>query len=113
MGCAFCDIVEKRRPSTSVFEDERIYAFRDINPQAPTHILVIPKKHIPTINDLSSEDRDLVGGLVLRARDIARDEGVAEKGYRLVANCNSWAGQTVYHLHFHLLMGRRFRWPPG
>ena len=113
MGCAFCDIVEKRRPSTPVFEDERIYAFRDIHPQAPTHILVVPKKHIPTINDLSNEDRDLVGGLVLRARDIARDEGAAEKGYRLVANCNSWAGQTVYHLHFHLLAGRRFRWPPG
>ena len=109
----FCDIVEKRRPSTPVYEDESIYAFRDINPQAPTHILVIPKKHIPTINDLSNEDRDLVGGLVLRARDIARDEGAAEKGYRLVANCNSWAGQTVYHLHFHLLTGRRFRWPPG
>ena len=113
MGCPFCDIVEKRRPSTPVYEDARIYAFRDINPQAPTHILVIPKKHIPTINDLSNEDRDLVGGLVLRARDIARDEGAAEKGYRLVANCNSWAGQTVYHLHFHLLTGRRFRWPPG
>ena len=113
MGCTFCDIVEKRRPSTSVFEDERIYAFRDINPQAPTHILVIPKKHIPTINDLNREDVDLVGGLVLKARDIACEEGVAEKGYRLVVNCNSWAGQTVYHLHLHLLTGRNFRWPPG
>ena len=90
MGCTFCDIVEKRRPSTPVYEDERIYAFRDINPQAPTHILVIPKKHIPTINDLSNEDRDLVGGLVLRARDIARDEGAAETPLQIQYHPAPW-----------------------
>lgn len=113
MGCTFCDIVEKRRPSTPVYEDERIYAFRDINPQAPSHILVVPKKHVPTVNDLSEEDAELVGRLVLKARDLAREEGAAEKGYRLVMNCNPWGGQSIYHVHFHLLSGRALRSPLG
>jgi histidine triad (HIT) family protein len=113
MGCTFCDIVEKRRPSTPVYEDERIYAFRDINPQAPSHILVIPKKHVSTVNDLGEEDAKLVGKLVLKARDLAREEGAAEKGYRLVMNCNPWGGQSVYHVHFHLLSGRALRSPLG
>jgi histidine triad (HIT) family protein len=113
MGCTFCDIVEKRRPSTPVYEDERIYAFRDINPQAPSHILVVPKKHVSTVNDLGEEDAELVGKLVLKARDLAREEGAAEKGYRLVMNCNPWGGQSVYHVHFHLLSGRALRSPLG
>ena len=113
MGCLFCDIIEKRIPSTPVYQDDHVYAFRDINPQAPTHIIVIPKKHVPTVNDLTAEDAELIGRLVLKARDLARQEGIAEKGYRLVANCNSWAGQSVYHVHFHLLSGRAMGWPPG
>jgi len=113
MGCLFCDIIEKRIPSTPVYQDDHVYAFRDVNRQAPTHILVIPKKHIPTVNDLTAEDAELVGRLVLKARDLARQEGIAEEGYRLVANCNAWAGQSVYHVHFHLLGGRAMGWPPG
>ena len=113
MGCLVCDIIEKRIPSTPVYQDDHVYAFRDINPQAPTHIIVIPKKHVPTVNDLTAEDAELIGRLVLKARDLARQEGIAEKGYRLVANCNAWAGQSVYHVHFHLLSGRAMGWPPG
>lgn len=113
MGCIFCDIVEKRRPSSAVYEDETIYAFRDIDPKAPIHILLIPKKHIGSVNDLTDEDSDLMGQLMLRARDVARDEGIAERGYRLVTNCNREGGQAIYHLHFHLLAGRSLRWPPG
>jgi histidine triad (HIT) family protein len=113
MECVFCDIVNKRRPSTRVYEDESIYAFRDIDPKAPIHILLVPKKHIGTVNDLKDEDSELMGRLMLRARDVAQDEGIAEKGYRLVTNCNHQGGQSIYHLHFHLLAGRNLRWPPG
>ena len=113
MDCLFCKLIDKQIPSTVVYEDEHIYAFRDINPQAPTHILVIPKKHVPTTNDLGEEDAELIGKLVLKARDLAREEGIAEKGYRLVMNCNEWAGQTVFHVHLHLLSGRAMGWPPG
>jgi histidine triad (HIT) family protein len=113
MSCLFCDIAEKRRPSAGVYEDDKVFAFRDINPQAPTHILLVPRKHIATLNDLKEEDAGLVGELVLRARSLAKQEGFAEKGYRLVWNCNSLAGQTIYHIHLHLLGGRGFRWPPG
>ncbi len=113
MSCIFCDIVEKRRPSSSVYEDERFYAFRDVNPQAPTHILIVPRKHIATLNDLGDEDADLVGRLVLVAKELARKEAIDEKGYRLVWNCNLWAGQSVYHIHLHLMGGRRLGWPPG
>lgn len=113
MVCLFCDIAAKRKPSQTAFEDERLYAFRDIHPQAPTHFLIIPKKHVPTVNDLADEDATLVGSLFLLARDLARREGIAEKGYRLVLNCNAWAGQSVYHLHVHLLGGRALSWPPG
>jgi len=88
-------------------------AFRDINPQAPTHVLVIPKKHISTLNDLSNEDAETVGRLFLGAKAIARQEGVAEAGYRTVLNCNADAGQTVFHIHLHVLGGRRMTWPPG
>jgi histidine triad (HIT) family protein len=113
MSCLFCDIVAKKRPSTAVFEDEDIYAFRDINPQAPTHILIIPRKHIATLNDLSDSDAELVAKVILVARDLAAQEGIAEKGYRLVWNCNALAGQSVYHIHLHIMGGRAMRWPPG
>jgi histidine triad (HIT) family protein len=113
MSCIFCDIAGKKRPSTPVYEDEKIYAFRDVNPQAPTHILVIPRKHVATLNDLTDDDAELVGRLILTARSLAREEGIADKGYRLVWNCNALAGQSVYHIHLHLMGGRGFRWPPG
>ncbi len=96
-----------------VFESEELLAFRDINPQAPTHILVVPKKHIATTNDLTQADQNLVGQMVLAAQEIAAKEGVAESGYRLVLNCNQHGGQSVDHIHIHLLGGRQMMWPPG
>ena len=113
MSCLFCDIAQKKRPSTAVFEDDTIYAFRDTRPQAPTHILIVPRKHIATLNDLSDTDAALVGKIVLVARDLAAQEGIAEDGYRLVWNCNAMSGQTIYHIHLHLMGGRALRWPPG
>ena len=100
------------KPDT-VFENDKVLAFRDINPQAPTHVLVIPKEHIATINDLDESHRDLVGELYLAAREIARAEGIDESGFRTVINCNEDSGQTVFHVHLHLLGGRRMHWPPG
>jgi histidine triad (HIT) family protein len=100
-------------PADIVYEDEDVVAFRDIGPQAPTHILVIPRKPIPTINDLEAEDAELIGKMFLAAKQIAAQEGIAEAGYRTVINCNAQAGQTVYHLHLHLLGGRPMQWPPG
>jgi histidine triad (HIT) family protein len=111
--CLFCKIVNKELAADIVYEDETTLAFRDINPQAPVHLLIIPKKHIPSLSQLSPEDRELVGHIHLVAKDLAAREGIAEDGYRLVVNCNSAAGQTVFHLHFHLLGGRNFSWPPG
>jgi histidine triad (HIT) family protein len=96
-----------------VFENEDVLAFRDVNPQAPLHVLVIPKTHIATVNDLTAKDADLVGKLYLAAQQIAADEGVAEPGYRMVMNCNPEAGQSVYHIHLHVLGGRPMSWPPG
>jgi histidine triad (HIT) family protein len=100
-------------PADILYEDEELVAFRDIGPQAPTHVLIIPRKPIPTINDLEPNDAELVGKLFLAAKRIARDEGIAETGYRIVVNCNAGAGQTVYHLHLHLIGGRSMGWPPG
>lgn len=111
--CLFCKMVAGEIKPDTVFEDDEILAFRDINPQAPLHVLVIPKRHIATTNDLTDEDAGLVGRLVLAARRIAVDEGVDEAGYRLAINCNAGAGQSVFHVHVHLLAGRRFGWPPG
>lgn len=111
--CIFCKIIEGKIPGDRVFENEHLVAFRDINPQAPVHILIVPRKHIPTLNDLTDEDVPLVGEIVKTARDLARQEGVHEEGYRLVWNCNRRAGQTVFHIHLHLLGGRTFHWPPG
>jgi histidine triad (HIT) family protein len=112
-NCLFCKIAEGQIPAQIVYRDAECVAFRDINPQAPTHILVIPRRHISTTNDLQPEDRALVGHLTLAAAQIARQEGIEEDGYRLVMNCNEGAGQSVFHIHLHLLGGRGFGWPPG
>jgi histidine triad (HIT) family protein len=96
-----------------VYQDDTVLAFRDINPQAPTHVLVIPKRHVATLNDLNDEDGKLAGALVMAARRIAKDLGLAQAGYRTVINTNAEGGQTVYHIHLHLLGGRHMRWPPG
>ncbi len=112
-NCLFCKIAEGQIPAQLVYQDAECVAFRDINPQAPTHILVIPRRHIPTTDDLQPEDQALVGHLTLAAAKIARQEGVEKDGYRLVMNCNEGAGQSVFHIHLHLLGGRGFGWPPG
>lgn len=112
--CIFCKIIEKKIPSRVVYEDDLVFAFEDINPQAPVHTLVIPKKHIPTLLDMKEgEDDHLIGHLFKTANKIARDKGIAERGFRLVTNCNAESGQTVYHIHLHLLGGRPMHWPPG
>lgn len=105
--CLFCKIAARELDADVVFEDDELLAFRDISPQAPTHLLVIPKRHITTANDLGADDAGLVGGMVLRARALAEQEGIAEGGYRLIMNCNPQGGQTVYHIHLHLLGGRQ------
>ena len=110
-NCLFCRIARKEIPAKIVAETEDCLAFRDINPQAPVHILVIPRQHIPTVKDAS--DPTVVGKLTQLAADLARREGVADSGYRLVINTNADAGQTVFHLHMHLLGGRQMEWPPG
>jgi histidine triad (HIT) family protein len=112
-NCIFCKIIEKKIPSKIVYEDERALAFQDINPQAPVHTLVIPKKHIPTLLDIKDEDGSLIAHLVKIANKIAKDKGIAERGFRLVTNCNPESGQTVYHIHLHVLGGRTMHWPPG
>ena len=111
--CLFCKILAGEIPADLVYESETAVAFRDINPQAPTHVLVIPRKHIATINDIDPEDEKIVGSLYTAAREIAASEGIAEDGYRAVMNCNKGAGQTVFHIHLHVLGGRAMGWPPG
>ena len=111
--CLFCKIASGEIGAEIVYEAEDVVAFRDISPQAPTHVLIIPRRHVATINDLEQEDGPTVGRLFLAAKQIANDEGVAEDGYRVVMNCNEGAGQSVFHIHLHLLGGRGFRWPPG
>ena len=112
-NCLFCRIIAGEIPGAVVYEDERIIALKDINPQAPTHVLVIPRRHIATLNDLTPEDDGLLGEMTRRAAAIAREHGHAERGYRTVFNCNADAGQTVFHIHMHVLGGRRLTWPPG
>ena len=109
--CLFCKILDGDIPADIVFESETAIAFRDINP--PTHVLIIPRQHISTINDISEADHSLVGSLFTAAREIAASEGLSDDGYRVVMNCNEAAGQTVFHIHLHLLGGRSFNWPPG
>jgi histidine triad (HIT) family protein len=113
MSCLFCRIIAGEIPASKVYEDEELFAFNDINPQAPLHVLIVPKQHIATTSDLKEQDEALVGKLVRRAAAIAAAKGYAERGYRTVFNCNSEAGQTVFHIHLHLLAGRGLGWPPG
>jgi len=109
----FAKIIQREIPAKIVFEDEHCLAFRDINPQAPTHILLIPKTEIPTMNDVKSEHQFLLGHLLLKVPEIAAKEGLTERGYRVVINTNADAGQTVFHIHLHIIGGRAMGWPPG
>jgi len=111
--CIFCKIARKEIPSEVVYEDDEMIAFKDLNPQADVHILFIPKKHIASMNDISGEDARVMGNILLKIKEIAGQNGVSEGGYRVVINCNKDAGQEVFHIHVHLLGGRKFAWPPG
>lgn len=112
-NCIFCKIIGKKIPSTVVFEDELSLAFEDVNPQAPVHILVVPKQHIPDIHSMTEADRNIVGHLFLTAKKIADQKGLNAEGYRMVINNGAGVGQTVFHIHLHILSGRRLTWPPG
>lgn len=111
--CIFCKIVNGDIPAQILYRDDHVVAFEDVNPQAPMHILIIPRRHIPSISDLEDDDYDIVGHIFKVANRLAKDEGISEEGFRLVANCKERAGQTIFHIHFHLLGGRDFEWPPG
>lgn len=113
MDCLFCKIIKKEIPSKFVYEDKSIYVFEDINPQAPVHILIIPKKHISTILEITDEDEKILFSMYKIANKIAIDRKIAKDGFRLVMNCNKGAGQSVFHIHLHLLGGRALTWPPG
>ncbi len=113
MDCLFCKIAGGQIEAAFVHQDETLLAFRDINPQAPLHVLIIPRRHIATLNDLTPADDALVGSMFRRAAVIADEHGYAERGYRTVFNCQRGAGQTVFHIHLHLLAGRSLGWPPG
>lgn len=113
MDCLFCKIAAGTIPAKIIYQDEKVLAFEDINPQAPHHKVLIPRKHIATLNDLADEDGALVGHMVQSAAKIAKDLGLSEKGFRVVMNCNQAGGQTVFHIHLHLLGGRSMTWPPG
>jgi histidine triad (HIT) family protein len=112
-NCLFCRIVAGEIPSTSAHEDDQVIAIRDIAPRAPTHILILPREHIPSAADLTAADGPLLGRIFEVAATLARSEGIADRGYRVVTNVGTWGGQTVDHLHFHLMGGRSFTWPPG
>lgn len=112
-NCLFCRIAAGEIPAKLIYQDEDVLAFHDINPQAPLHALIIPRKHIATINDLQADDAALVGKLFLVAKQIAAEQGYDEDGYRVVMNCGVQAGQSVFHIHLHLLAGRPLKWPPG
>jgi histidine triad (HIT) family protein len=113
VDCIFCKIANKEIPADWVFEDEDIVAFNDINPQAPVHILLIPKEHYASLNDIPEEKMAVLSHILLQARQIAEEKGFAANGYRIVLNTAKDSGQEVYHIHFHLLAGRRMQWPPG
>ena len=112
-NCLFCKIINGEITATKIYENEHIIAFNDIDPKAPIHILVIPKKHIRSINELNSSDINLAGEIILAAKKIAKDQGVDSKGFRVVFNTNDDGGQTVYHIHMHIMGGRQLQWPPG
>jgi len=112
-NCLFCKIVEGQIPSKIVYQDEDVVAFEDINPQAPYHVLVVPRRHIPSMTDITSEDGPLLASIYMAATKLARERGIAERGFRFVTNVGPDSGQSVFHLHFHLLGGRRLAWPPG
>ena len=111
--CLFCKIARREIPAALIHEDDQLVAFRDINPQAPTHVLIVPRRHVATLDDLQTGDEQVVGAMVRLAASIARAEGFARAGYRTVFNCNADGGQTVFHIHLHLLGGRPLTWPPG
>jgi len=111
--CLFCKIIAGDIPADKVYEDDNVYAFEDINPQAPTHILLCPRKHLSTILDMTEEDEPLIGAIHTAANSIAKQMGMQERGFRMILNCGAGAGQTVYHVHYHLLAGRPLQWPPG
>jgi histidine triad (HIT) family protein len=111
--CLFCKVIARDIPAQIVHEDEELVAFRDINPQAPLHALIVPRRHIATLNDLQPADDGLVGSMFRRAAALAKESGYAERGYRTVFNCNREAGQSVFHIHLHVLGGRALTWPPG
>ncbi len=112
-GCLFCRIVNKQIPGKIIYEDELAVAFEDIQPQAPVHTLIVPKEHLATLLVVGEENKDILSHLILVARNIAKSKGIAETGFRLVINNNPKGGQTIYHLHLHLLGGRQMHWPPG
>jgi histidine triad (HIT) family protein len=112
-NCLFCKIINGEITATKIYENKHIIAFNDIDPKAPIHILVIPKKHIRSINELNSSDINLAGEIILAAKKIAKDQGVDSKGFRVVFNTNDDGGQTVYHIHMHIMGGRQMQWPPG
>lgn len=112
MECLFCKIVNQEIPAEIIYEDDQVLAFNDISPQAPSHVLIIPKKHISTLNDITAEDEALVGHMLTTASKIAQTQGFDQSGYRTVFNCNEDGGQTVYHIHLHLLGGKPMGWPP-
>jgi histidine triad (HIT) family protein len=111
--CIFCKIVNKEIPAKTVLEDEQVLAFHDINPQAPVHVLIIPKEHFSSLNEVPEDKKELLSHILLQSRQIAIKLGIAEKGYRIVLNTERDSGQDVFHIHFHLLGGRRMTWPPG
>ena len=111
--CLFCKIVSGEIPCDKIYENDKLIAFRDIDPKAPTHILVIPKKHIRSINELETSDQNLAGEILLAAKEIARIENIESSGYRTIFNTNNDGGQTVYHIHMHVMGGRQLHWPPG
>jgi histidine triad (HIT) family protein len=111
--CLFCKIIAGEIPGTVLYKDERLVVLKDINPQAPMHVLVVPRRHVATLNDLAQEDDVLVGEMIRRAAAVAAENGYAERGYRTVFNCNADAGQAVFHIHLHVIGGRRLGWPPG
>lgn len=111
--CIFCKIVDKKIPAKIVYEDDKIMAFEDLNPVGPVHVLIIPKLHIKSLNEVSEENQELISHLMVKVKEIAEKMNVFEDGYRLVANCGELGGQDVGHLHFHLISGRQMQWPPG